>query len=106
MPLLLRQIGKEKARIATDLNGLPFFQYLMLENLYQGYLVSKQEEPLDSILSVVYGDSAKFADADLALARTAIVFWYAGLKAYFGRKWPDLFRPAAGGGPSNRWSKS
>jgi len=96
------RIGQWQGRRAADplLQGTDFGTYLRLENLWQGFLLSRSEEALDRMAALLYEaptggrKTARWNPAS-PLLRYSTACWYAALKGRFARQWPDLFRPAA-----------
>lgn len=89
VPVRITQWQGHKA-FRADLQGLPFQSYLQIENLYQGYLMSKNPEALTIIGTVLY-DGLRTSDH---VFHYNILMWIAGVKALFTDKWPHLFRSA------------
>ena len=91
--------GKLKHRLAlpADFAEVPFEQFIIVDNLYQGYLQTQDDNLLDEIASVVYPDIKTPLRPD---ERIAIFYWVASLKDSFARKYSDFFQPtqAATGG--------
>ncbi len=82
---------KHCAGIAADFSEVPFEQFIIVDNLYQGYLQTKDDLLLDEIASVVYPKIKTPLKAD---ERISIFYWVASLKDYFSRRYPDFFQPA------------
>lgn len=80
--------------IDTALHGLPFKSYIQLENLFQGYLMSKNEDALTEMAKILYPgfEGNKLSGAE----QYNIVAWMSGVKSLFARLWPDFFQPAPG----------
>jgi len=83
------------------LHGVPFGDYLKMEIAYQGFMQSKEEQPLRSLARLLYrdgegrtADGTPFSKAELLGAH----LWYAHIKKVFAAEFPDLFRPAPEGG--------
>lgn len=83
---------KHRPGIAADFAEVPFEQYIIVDNLYQGYLQTQDDALLDEIASVVYPGIKTPLAAD---ERIAIFYWVASLKDFFARRYPDFFQPAA-----------
>lgn len=77
-----------------------FGTYLQLENLFQGFLLTRDPQALDHMARLLYPAPPKARknnrDAD-ALLRYSTLSWFSALKRRFAREWPDLFRPAPAG---------
>lgn len=81
---------KHRLAIAADFAEVPFEQFIIVDNLYQGYLQTQEDNLLDEIASVVYpGIKTPLATDE----RIAIFYWVASLKDYFARRYPDFFQP-------------
>ncbi len=89
-PVRIAQIGKFKA-IAADFEKVPFEQYLFVENLFQGYLNTQQNELLKQIAQVLY-DSDKVSPNKAQLI--GVFYWMASLKGFFAKMFPNFYRPA------------
>lgn len=94
-----------RGRKALDplLQGVPFEKFIIVENLYQGYLSTKQDEFLDQIADVLY--PRKFwrrLIPDYSFNRQAfrlnVFFWVASVKKFLADAFPDFFKPAAAEG--------
>ena len=82
---------KHRPGIAADFDEAPFEQYIIVDNLYQGYLQTQDDTLLDEIASVVYpGIKTPLAPDE----RIAIFYWVASLKSSLANRYPDFFQPA------------
>ena len=83
--------------IDTALHGLPFKSYIQLENLFQGYLMSCNEEAIVEMAKILYPgfEGNKLSSAE----QYNVVAWMNGVKSLFARLWPDFFQPAPGAQP-------
>ena len=91
MPVRIAQIGKYHA-LPADFEKVPFEQYLYVENLFQGYLNTQNDELLLQIAQVLYAsDHVKPSKAHLV----GIFYWMASLKQYFAGLFPNFYKPAA-----------
>lgn len=106
-PVLLDELDGRKA-IDKFLHGVPFETYLMLDNLYQGYLMSKNPAAVIDIANLVYSHNVggKEWPDDGAKARIeslqkyelfAIIQWYTQLKAHFSKHFSNFFKRTQGG---------
>ena len=90
MPVRIARIGKHHA-LPADFEKVPFEQYLYVDNLFQGYLHTQQEELLLQMAQVLYGsDSVKPSKAHLVV----VFYWMAALKQYFAQQFPNFYKPA------------
>ena len=68
-----------------------FEQFLYVENLFQGYLNTQNDELLLQMTQVLYAsDHVKPDKAHLV----GIFYWMASLKQYFARLFPNFYKPA------------
>lgn len=77
--------------IPANFEGVPFEKYMICDNLYQGYLATKQEYLLDELGKVLYNSNSikKFLD----FVRISIFYWFASVKQYFTRLFPHFMQP-------------
>ncbi|MBE6324616.1 MAG: hypothetical protein E7074_06520 [Bacteroidales bacterium] len=93
VPLRLLQIGKHNA-VAADLSGVPFSDYLALDNLYTGYLQTQRNDLLREMAVILYkAEDITLTDEEAI----SIFYWFASLKAYFQRRFRYLFAPSTDG---------
>ena len=88
------RLKKIRNHVAVDpiFSGVPFETYLVVENLYQGFLSTKKDALLDDIAHVLYpGCSVTLKPEE----RFSIFYWVASLKDMFARRFPDFFQPAS-----------
>ena len=97
MPVRISHIGRHKA-VAADFEKVPFEQYLYVDNLFQGYLNTQNDELLRQMAQVLYGsDHVKPKAAHLV----GIFYWMASLKQYFAGQFPNFYQPASAQGDGN-----
>lgn len=87
----LPRIGKAKA-LSEQLTEVSFETYLIIENLYQGHLQSGKEQPLNTLLRVLYPDlkpEQKFS----RVHRYNALFWMTSLHNVLYRHFDALFKP-------------
>jgi hypothetical protein len=90
MPVRISHIGRHKA-IAADFEKVPFEQYLYVDNLFQGYLNTQQEELLLQMAQVLYAsDHVKPTKAHLI----GVFYWMASLKQYFAQLFSNFYKSA------------
>lgn len=88
-PVCLGRIRNRKS-VASDFQGVPFETFLIVENLYQGFLYTKQDTMLDEIAHVLYpGLKAQLSSEE----RISIFYWVAALKNMFARRFSYFFQP-------------
>lgn len=95
LPLRLPRWQGIKA-VDAALHGVPFGEYLQIENHYQRYLGNTADSfPLLEIGKILYpGFRGRCRDAERPLFSLNILVWLSGLKCSFTHLFPDLFRPA------------
>lgn len=97
MPIRIARIGKHRA-LPTDFEKVPFEQYLFVDNLFQGYLNTQQDELLLQMAQILYGsDHVKPTKAHLV----GIFYWMASLKQYFASLFTNFYKPAPAKGEAN-----
>ena len=89
-PVYLDMIQGHEALYRADLQGLPFEQYLVLENFYQGFMHTKNEERLSDMAKVLYVEQLKLAP----LEAYSIFMWFAAVKRLFASRFTHFFQPA------------
>ena len=90
-PLRPEKMGRHHA-VAANFEDVPFQMLLMVENYYQGYIMTKNDELLDEIGQMLYKcDGHTFKPWQ----RVAIFYWVASLKDYLARKYTTFFQPSA-----------
>lgn len=96
-PVCLIKIGKFHS-IDNMFHGLSFMDYLIIENSYQGYLSTKDEEHLRRMGSLMYEDKkGNHPDGGVFQREEllSVFAWYAALKLIFARQFNHLFKGAA-----------
>lgn len=98
MTVRIEKIGKYKA-VDFELRELMFGDYLMAENFYQAFMVSRDNGVLVSMTRILYavpdGDEApEICDEIVAGA----FLWFGAVKALLGQWFPHFLKPAAGNG--------
>jgi hypothetical protein len=97
MPIRIARIGKHRA-LPADFEKVPFEQYLFVDNLFQGYLNTQQDELLLQMAQILYGsDHVKPTKAHLV----GIFYWMASLKQYFASLFTNFYKPAPAKGEGN-----
>lgn len=81
------------------LQGVSFDVYLCVENLYQGYLATHDEDLIAQIAEYLYkpvGLKKILRRKSMRIRRfesLSIFFWLAALKAFFSKQFPNFFQP-------------
>ena len=98
-PVQLKKLRRHKG-VDAEFQGVPFEIYIVVENLYQGFLSTQKDALLDEIAAVLYKPTAKvmrLGDYKVRLTpaeRISIFYWVASLKDMFARRFSDFFQPA------------
>lgn len=91
-PVRLSRIGQYTA-LPSDFLSVPFEKYIYCDNLYQGYLHTKDDSLIDEMMKVLYdGWNSK----GLPLERIATFYWFASLKQYFAKTFHHFFQQTGG----------
>lgn len=86
-PVRLSKINRRKA-IAADFEGISVENYIIIDNLYQGYLTTQDDAILDQMTEVLYGHPITLKPYE----RISVFYWIAALKEFFARRYPDFLR--------------
>ena len=107
LPVRLAKIGSHRA-IDAQFQGVPFESFIVCDNLYQGYLATKQDELLEQMACHLYSrrirdDGTVISDpsqnhssliSHLSSAdKVGIFYWFASLKAFFTKVFKHFFQP-------------
>ena len=91
-PAVVKHFGEYYA-VDPLLHDITFGEYLALENMYQGYLATKEQLPLINMTRTLYrnihGERPKKVNNVQCLA---VAVWYASFKTFCTDHWPHLFR--------------
>ena len=88
VPVRLPLIGKLQP-VEADLSGITFEAFLILENLYQGYLVTKDMALLSEMAAYLYQSKEPVKlDPEEAVS---IFYWYASAKQLLARRYKHFF---------------
>ena len=84
------------AAIDPLIHSLNFEQYLIAENLFQGYIATEDEEPALQLAAILFPIDEKGTPQlqHKAIHAQAALLWWMGIKAHFARTFADLFKPA------------
>ena len=93
VPVRLSRIGWRKA-LPGDFEEVPFGSFIMADNLYQGYLATRDEALLDDMAEVLYGGRVSLGPAE----RVSVFYWFASLKGFFARRFSDFYQLAGDDG--------
>lgn len=87
-PVRLSKINRQQA-LPADFQDVPFETYIIVDNLYQGYLQNQSDDLLDQLASVLYGRQMKLTEPE----RISIFYWIASLKDFLAKRYPDFLQP-------------
>ena len=107
LPVRLAKIGSHRA-IDAQFQGVPFETFIVCDNLYQGYLATKQDELLEQMACHLY--SRKISDEGVVISdphqnhsslishlssadKVGIFYWFASLKTFFAKVFKHFFQP-------------
>ena len=90
MPVRIARIGWHRA-VPADFEGVPFETFIVCDNLYQGYLSTRQEDLLDELAAHLY-DTKRIKLT--AAERVSVFYWFASLKAFLAKVFKHFFQPA------------
>lgn len=79
--------------VNAEMHGVPFGQYLQIENYLQQFLQQPDDRLLHPMARLLY-PGIKPAKMKAKVFRYLIVHWLTGLKMLYSRLYPDLYRPA------------
>ena len=90
-PVRLAKIRRHRP-VAGDFQGVPFEKLIIAENLYQGFLATRNDAMLDELAGVLYpGLSGKLAPEE----RISVFYWVAALKNMLAMRFPDFYQPTS-----------
>ena len=99
-PVRLKKL-RNHASVDAEFQGVPFETYIVVENLYQGFLSTQKDALLDEIAAVLYKPTAKVMRLGgykvrlTPAERISIFYLVASLKDMFARRFSDFFQPAS-----------
>ncbi len=110
-PVLLDELYDRKP-IDKLLHGVPFETYIMLDNFYQGYLMSKNPLAVVEMANLVYSrpvvrndwpDDGEYSvqpriDKLKPYEFFSVFQWYTQLKTHFSKQFSNFFKRTEGGG--------
>lgn len=100
-PVRLSQIGKHRP-VRADFQDVSFGDFLILDNLYQGYLQTKRADLLAEMAQIMYrAEKMKLAPEE----EVCIFYWFASVKQMFASMFRHFLKPVStdetmGGAPS------
>lgn len=90
VPVRISRLHRHKA-LPADFQGVPFEIYIVVDNLYQGFLQTQDDAMLDELATQLYGKRMKLTPAE----RINIFYWLASLKDFFAKRYKYFFQPLA-----------
>lgn len=88
-PCQLKSIGGNSP-CAADFQQVPFEVFLYCDNLYQGYLHTKNDSLLADMARVLYDDDSLVCDM---AEKISVFYWFASLKHFFSLRFKHFFQP-------------
>ena len=88
-PVRISKIGKHRA-LPADFQEVPFETYLICDNLYQGYITTRDKALLQQMGHLLYGsEDIELNDSE----RIGAFYWFASLKTMLAQEFSHLFLP-------------
>lgn len=94
VPVLLEEYEGCKS-INHLLRDIPFETFIMLDNLYQGYLMSRNKEAVVRMANYIFEGNTEITTLQPYML-FGIVQWFTQIKALFATEFPNFFRPIEG----------
>ena len=94
-PTNLRKVGKYNC-LPLNFSEVPFKKFIMCDNLYQGYLITKRDELLDDMGKILYNPRVVLDNTE----RISVMYWWASLKNYFNAEFKFFFNGLPNGSNS------
>lgn len=91
-PVRLSRIGRHHP-IRADLQTLPFGDFLILDNFYQGYLQTTNPELVREMATILYQSHKIRLDKGEVIA---VFYWFTSVKQMFARVFHHFFRSVSG----------
>ena len=103
-PVILEELHGRKS-IDAELHGVDFETYIALDNLYQGYLMSNDDNAVCEMANLIYPPNVK-DDGDWDRVENitelkpyelfSICQWFTQVKMLFAKSFPNFFKPVGG----------
>lgn len=91
IPIRISHLGRHRA-LPADFQEVPFEKFIFCDNLYQGFLATKNDGILDEMGNILYNSNNKtFSN----VYRIGIFYWFASLKQFFAQTFPNFFQPTS-----------
>lgn len=97
MDIRLETFGTFHAR-KMWLDDITFEQYLILENWYQTYLVTRDDAMLRNMATILYGMEQAQTERIKKDVLLGVFLWYGAVKHRFAQTYPHFLKPAQGAG--------
>lgn len=95
-PVMLSTICGRKTDVDARLHGVDFETYLTLENRYQGFISSKNNDALLSIVALLYPKFNQGKHQLKPFEVYGLLQWLVQVKSMFSNQFPNFFRPSSG----------
>lgn len=86
---------KGRAPVNAQLHGLPFSEYIKLENAYQAYIATSKAPYLLAVANILYPSKRRIKSL-CQWQQVALLNWLVQVKGMFAKRFPNLMRPASG----------
>lgn len=97
-PVILEELYGRKS-IDAELHGVDFETYIALDNLYQGYLMSSDENAVCEMANLIYPSNVNRVE-DITELQPYELFsicqWFTQVKMLFAKSFPNFFKPVGG----------
>lgn len=98
VPVRLNRIGfgqkKSYQGVNPQLHNVSFLDYVKLENLYQGFLRTKDVSDILKMAAILYPGFRPQKDRISAYEGLSIIQWLVQVKGMFAKAFPNFFKPA------------
>lgn len=84
--------------VDASLHGVSFGDYLQLENLYQGFLATRNTDAVIAMAAILYPGLKRKRVNEVSVV--AVLQWMVQIKNLFSKNWPNFFRPSSPGSGS------
>lgn len=92
-------VGRKKSYrgVNAKFHGVSFRDYVMLENLYQGFLATKDPTDILRMTAILYPGFRPEKDRIAPYEALSVIQWMVQVKGMFSRTFRNFFRPAGAG---------
>ena len=91
-PIRLSRIGRHRP-VRADLQGVSFGDFLILDNLYQGYLQTQRRDLLQEMAAILYQSGRVRLNRD---EEVCVFYWFSSVKQMFARMYGHFFHSLSG----------